>query len=92
MVELADGSQVPVLVTIVTLQSPSYGVWAVAGAAARAVAATSAEPRKTARMRLWRMKSNPLMCVMTRLIQGHCVQNLLRRGNTKSSHRIKYLN
>jgi hypothetical protein len=25
------------------------------------------------------------ICVMTRLIQGHCVQNLLRRGNTKSS-------
>jgi hypothetical protein len=24
-----------------------------------------------------------LMCVMTRLISGHCVQNLLRRGNEK---------
>jgi hypothetical protein len=30
--------------------------------------------------------------VMTRLIQGHCVQNLLRRGNTKSSQYFKYLN
>jgi hypothetical protein len=31
------------------------------------------------------------ICVMTRLIQGHCVQNLLRRGKTKSSLHFKYL-
>jgi hypothetical protein len=33
-VELAVGSQLPLLVTMVTFQSPSYGVWARAGAAA----------------------------------------------------------
>jgi hypothetical protein len=31
------------------------------------------------------------MCVMTRLIQAHCVQNLLRRDNTECSRQIKYL-
>src|SRR5258707_12610202 len=41
-VERVDGSHAPALVTIVTFQSPSYGVWAVAGAAARAAAAGGA--------------------------------------------------
>src|ERR1700676_901957 len=36
-------------------------------------------------------ESNPRMNVMTRCIEGHCVQTLLRRGNTKSSVRIKHL-
>src|ERR1700676_509066 len=36
-------------------------------------------------------ESNPRMNVMTRLIQAHCVQNLLHRGNTKSSLPIKHL-
>jgi len=37
------------------------------------------------------MNQKSLMCVMTRLIPGHCVQNLLRRGNEKSSLNIKDL-
>src|SRR5229473_3821075 len=57
-VERLDGSQEPALVTIVTLQSPSYGVWAVAGTAARA-AAVRAEARNRVRMRLWRMNQIP---------------------------------
>jgi hypothetical protein len=36
-------------------------------------------------------ESKSLMCVMTRLIPAHCVQNLLRRSETKSSLYIKYL-
>jgi hypothetical protein len=36
-------------------------------------------------------ESNPRMNVMTRLIQAQCVQTLLRRGNIKSSLRIKHL-
>jgi hypothetical protein len=38
------------------------------------------------------MKSNSPIYVMTRLIQGHCVQNLLRRVNTEGSQYIKHLN
>jgi hypothetical protein len=90
-VERVDGSHAPALVTIVTFQSPSYGVWAVAGAAARAAVAMRAEARKIVRMRLWRMNRNPRFGVMTRFIQGYCVQSLLRRGNTKSSLNIKHL-
>jgi hypothetical protein len=33
----------------------------------------------------------PEFGVMTRLIQGQCVQNLLRRGNTKVPYKVKYL-
>jgi len=36
-------------------------------------------------------KSNPRFGVMTRFIQGYCVQNLLRRDKTKSSLNIKHL-
>jgi hypothetical protein len=42
-------------------------------------------------MRLWRMNQNPRFGVMTQLIQAYCVQSLLRRGNTKSSLKIKHL-
>src|SRR4051812_44850972 len=58
-VERVDGSQLPVLVTTVTCQSPSYGVWAVAGAAARAAAAVRAEAKKAMRMRSWRINQIP---------------------------------
>jgi hypothetical protein len=61
-VERVDGSQAPALVTIVTFQSPSYGVWAIAGAAARPVAAAIAEARNIVGMRLWRMNQIPDLC------------------------------
>ncbi len=59
-VERVDGSQEPALVTMVTCQSPSYGVWAAAGAAVRAAAAevkTKAENKVP--MRLQRMNQIP---------------------------------
>jgi hypothetical protein len=37
------------------------------------------------------MDSIPEFGVMTRLIEGQCVQSLLRRGNAKSSLDIKHL-
>src|SRR6478672_1136180 len=52
--ELAVGSQVPVLVTMVTCQLPSYGVWATAGAASAAVITEAAQ---NAAMRSKRMNS-----------------------------------
>jgi hypothetical protein len=51
-VELAVGSQLPLFVTIVTFQSPSYGVCARAGAVAEAVAMKA---KNTVAMRLRRM-------------------------------------
>jgi hypothetical protein len=58
-VELAVGSQLPLLVIMVTFQSPSYGVWARAG--------TVADPARTAAkkiiaMRLRRMNQFPDVC------------------------------
>lgn len=44
-IELALGSQEPVLVTMVTCQLPSYGVWASAGAAVITEAAQNAAMR-----------------------------------------------
>jgi hypothetical protein len=90
-VDRVDGSQAPALVTIVTFQSPSYGVWAVAGAAGRPAAAARAERNNMLRMRSWRMNQIPDLCDDAWLIQRQCVQNLLRRDNTKSSQQIKYL-
>src|SRR5437016_4425545 len=58
-VELAVGSQLPLLVTMVTCQSPSYGVWAKAGAAA---APATADARNTVAMRLRRMNKTPGVC------------------------------
>ena len=52
--ELAVGSQVPLLVTIVTCQLPSYGVWATAGAASVAI---KAEAAQNAAMRSKRLNS-----------------------------------
>jgi hypothetical protein len=51
-VELAVGSQLPLLVTMVTFQSPSYGVWARAGAAAEPA---RLETNNIVAMRLGRM-------------------------------------
>jgi hypothetical protein len=62
-VELAEGSQLPVLVTMVTFQSPSYGDCAMAGAAV----AEMARPKKS-EMRAERMNQNLKMFVMERLI------------------------
>jgi hypothetical protein len=59
-VELVDGSQLPLLVTTVTCQSPSSGVWATAGAAVRAAAEASAEANNTLPMRRWRMNQIPV--------------------------------
>src|SRR5471032_2633442 len=87
-VERAEGSQVPVFVTMVTLQSPSYGVWATAGTALRAAAVKA---RNAMRMRWMRMNQVPDLCDAGAFIQGQCVQNLLRRGNTKSSLYFKHL-
>jgi len=56
-VERVCGSQVPLLVTTVTLQSPSYGVWAIAGAPA--TAAERAEAKIAKPMRLRRMNQIP---------------------------------
>src|SRR6478735_5452240 len=90
-VERVDGSHAPALVMMVTFQSPSYGVWAVAGAAARAAAALKAERRNRLRMRSCRMNQIPDLLDDGPVIQSHCVQNLLHRGNQKSSLTIKYL-
>src|ERR1700692_1266292 len=91
-VERVCGSQLPLFVTTVTFQSPSYGVWAIAGALAIA-AAVRVEAQIAKPMRYRRMNQIPDMCicVMTRLIRAHCVQNLLRRSNHKSSCGIKHL-
>jgi len=58
-VERVDGSHEPALVTIVIFQSPSYGVWAIAGAAARAAVAVRAEAKNVVRMRSLRMNQIP---------------------------------
>jgi hypothetical protein len=58
-VERVCGSQVPLLVTTVTLQSPSYGVWAMAGVPA-SIAAVEAQNAKP--MRLRRMNQIPDVC------------------------------
>ena len=50
-VECVEGSQEPALVTMVTFQRPSYGVWAIAGATARPAAPTKAVAKKAMRMR-----------------------------------------
>jgi hypothetical protein len=71
-VECAAGSHDPALVTRVTFQSPSYGVWAMAGATARLAAAMRAELKKTLRMRLWRMNHIPDLCDVTVYRQTMC--------------------
>src|SRR5229473_3859355 len=71
-VERVEGSHAPALVTMVTLQSPSYGVWAVAGAAARTAAAVRAERRNVVRMRLSRMNQSPI-CVLKLGLFSHNV-------------------
>jgi len=58
-VERVSGSQLPVLVTTLTFQSPSYGDWAIAGAAASVAAA---EANNIVRMRLERMNKIPDVC------------------------------
>jgi hypothetical protein len=55
------------------------------------MAAVAAEANNAKQMRLKRMNQIPDLCVMTRLIRADCVQNLLHRGNHKSSHGIKHL-
>ena len=57
-VERVCGSQLPLLVTTVTFQSPSYGVWAIAGALATA-AAVSEKAQIAKPMRLRRMNQIP---------------------------------
>jgi len=69
-VELALGSQLPLLVTMVTFQSPSYGVWAKAWVAA-APAPTRAKKAKP--VRIVRINQNLEMWVMGRLIWAKCV-------------------
>jgi hypothetical protein len=59
-VERVCGSQLPLLVTTVTLQRPSYGVWARVGAAVRVT--VRAEAQKTVAMRLERMIHIPDVC------------------------------
>jgi hypothetical protein len=58
-VELAVGSQLPLLVIMVTFQSPSYGVWARAGAAAELARAATTNVTAT---QLRRMNQNPDVC------------------------------
>src|ERR1700730_622243 len=87
-VELAVGSQLPLLVTMVTLQSPSYGVWARAGTVA---AAARLEANKTVAMRLMRINQIPDICVIKRLIETQCVQNLVRRSSTNCSCDSKHI-
>lgn len=64
-VELAVGSQLPDFVTIVTCHSPSYGVWARAGADTEPAIT---RPNNNLPMRLRRMNQFPELCVMGRLI------------------------
>src|SRR5258705_13989497 len=61
-VERVEGSHAPALVTIVTFQSPSYGVWAVAGAAASAAVAVVVGKSKIVRFGFRRKKQGPHFC------------------------------
>jgi hypothetical protein len=63
-VERVSGSQLPVLVTTLTLQSPSYGDWARAGAAAKVAAAAA---KNIVQKRLERMNRGPDVCEWQRL-------------------------
>jgi hypothetical protein len=85
-VELAVGSQLPLFVTIMTFQVPSYGCWARAGVAVAAKVKT-----KKVAMRVRRMLQIPVMCVMGRFICGKCVQNLPHRNIIHCSLGSKHL-
>src|SRR5579872_401235 len=75
-VEFAVGSQPPLLVTMVTLQTPSYGCCASAGAAA---APARMETKNIVPMRFERMNQNPRCMGCCGLIRIKCDQSLLRR-------------
>jgi hypothetical protein len=68
-VERVSGSQLPLLVTTLTFQSPSYGDWARAGAAAKVAAAAA---KDSVQLRLERM-NKVLMWVRPAVIQFNCV-------------------
>jgi hypothetical protein len=65
-VELAVGSQLPLLVTIVTFQVPSYGCWASADVAEEAA---KVETKRAVAMRLRRMRQIPVMCLIGQLFE-----------------------
>jgi hypothetical protein len=90
-VEVVCASQLPVFVTTVTCQRPSYGDWAEAGAVAIAAAEARNEANKMSLMRLARMDQIPEMCVMTRLIWSQCGQTGVRRSTVKCSCELKHI-
>ena len=87
-VELAEGSQLPAFVTMVTFQVPSNGCWARVEVVAEA---TRPITKKAVPMRLRRINQIPELCVMGRLKWNKCVQNLPRRNITDCSNDPKHL-
>jgi hypothetical protein len=68
-VELAVGSQLPLFVTIVTLQVPSKGCWAKAGADAKPARRRT---ENIVRMRLKRMNQIPDLCDGAAYVEQMC--------------------
>ena len=87
-VELAEGSQLPAFVTMVTFQVPSNGCWARAEVVAEA---TRPITKKAVPMRLRRMNQIPELRVMGRLKWNKCVQSLPRRNILDCSKGSKHL-
>jgi hypothetical protein len=91
-VELAEGSQLPAFVTMVTFQVPSNGCWAKAEVVTEVVAeVTRPITKKAVPMRLRRMNQIPELSVMGRLKWTKCVQSLPRRNIPDYSKGSKHL-
>ena len=91
-VELAEGSQLPAFVTMVTFQVPSNGCWAKAEVVTEVVAeVTRPIAKKAVPMRLRRMNQIPELSVMGRLKWTKCVQSLPRRNISDCSKNYKHL-
>jgi hypothetical protein len=91
-VELAEGSQLPAFVTMVTFQVPSNGCWAKAEVVTEVVAVvTSPITKKAVPMRLRRMNQVPALCEMGRVKWTKCVQNLPRPNIPECSKNSKHL-
>jgi hypothetical protein len=87
-VELAVGSQLPLLVTMVTFQVPSNGCWASAGVA---VMAARVRTKTAVRTRFRRMNQILDVGDMGRLIRVKCDQSLPRRSIPDCSSGSKHL-
>jgi hypothetical protein len=91
-VELAEGSQLPAFVTMVTFQVPSNGCWAKAEVVAEVVAVvTRPITKKAVPMRLRRMNQFPELSEIGRVKWTKCVQSLPRRSIPDCSKNSKHL-